>query len=39
MVSLLDAKSRKEGHEIWISLHNKFPDDALSLLLLRANNA
>ena len=29
MVTLLDAKSRKEGHEIWINLHNKFPDDAM----------
>jgi Tfp pilus assembly protein PilF len=30
LVSLLDAKSRKEGHEIWIKLHNKFPDDTFS---------
>src|SRR4051794_21289130 len=29
MVTLLDAKSRREGHEIWINLHNKFPDDAM----------
>jgi tetratricopeptide (TPR) repeat protein len=29
MVSLLDTKSQKDSHEIWISLHNKYPDDAL----------
>ena len=30
LVTLLDAKSPKERHEIWTNLHNKFPDDAMS---------
>src|SRR4051794_33592196 len=29
MITLLDTKSRSEGHDIWTNLHNKFPDDAL----------